>query len=367
MAARPRSTRKKNWPDHVYERGGYYSYVSPVDGVEYGLGRDQVKAFREARAANNHLAAQRGELALVDRIVGGTETVSAWLDEYEKILAKRKLAEATRRFNRSLLNIIRRSTIGSEVIKRVSTRQISDVIKTRTDKGQDRMALALWSCMFDVFKEAEGAGRIDRGHNPVEVATRPQPEVKRARLTLDMFNGIYAAALKLDPWVSNSMAMALVSTKSRDEIAEMQFPDAHDGKLWVERGKTGARVCIPLELRLDAIGMSIDDVVRRCRDDVVSRWMIHHTKPRTKSKPGERVWIDTITKGFRRALKASGVTWQAGKAPPSFHEIRSLSIRLWEEQRGAAFAQAMAGHRNADTTAIYLDVRGAEWTEIKIA
>ncbi|KEA52907.1 integrase [Mangrovibacter sp. MFB070] len=48
--------------------------------------------------------------------------------------------------------------------------------------------------------------------------------------------------------------------------------------------------------------------------------------------------------------------------PPSFHEIRRLSGRLHEEQRGKDFAQKLFGHRSEKMTEKYLDVREKVFT-----
>lgn len=42
--------------------------------------------------------------------------------------------------------------------------------------------------------------------------------------------------------------------------------------------------------------------------------------------------------------------------PPTFHELRSLSIRLYHDQ--GIDAQALAGHNSEDMTSVYRDVRG---------
>ncbi|MDP1594291.1 MAG: tyrosine-type recombinase/integrase [Gallionella sp.] len=94
--------------------------------------------------------------------------------------------------------------------------------------------------------------------------------------------------------------------------------------------------------------------------------MIHHQRPRTLSKPGDQVWVDTISKRFSAARDLAGVKGEEGKTPPTFHEIRSLSIRLYTEAYGAEFAQAIAGHKDAAMTAIYRDVRGSEWVQVKV-
>ena len=57
---------------------------------------------------------------------------------------------------------------------------------------------------------------------------------------------------------------------------------------------------------------------------------------------------------------------QKDRTPFTFHEIRSLSERLYKEEFGAEFAQSILGHKNARTTERYDDLRG-EWKVVKVA
>ncbi|MBZ8693840.1 integrase [Escherichia coli] len=50
--------------------------------------------------------------------------------------------------------------------------------------------------------------------------------------------------------------------------------------------------------------------------------------------------------------------------PPSFHEQRSLSERLFREQ--GIDTQILLGHSNQKMTDIYNDVRGKEWKKLVI-
>jgi integrase len=147
----------------------------------------------------------------------------------------------------------------------------------------------------------------------------------------------------------------------------MLFADVKDGFLFVEQEKTKQKLRIPVTVRNDALGMSIEDVVKRCRDAVVSKNMIHHARSLRVRKPGDAVDKDDITRLFQKAREASKITWEKGRTAPSFHEIRSLSARLYAEQYGKDFAQAILGHKSASMTAMYRDTRGAEWTEVKFA
>ncbi|MFP4607437.1 MAG: tyrosine-type recombinase/integrase, partial [Thiohalospira sp.] len=168
-------------------------------------------------------------------------------------------------------------------------------------------------------------------------------------------------AARLDPWVQRAMELALVSGQPRDVIAAARFDQIEDGAWWCHRPKTDVQIMIPLELRLEAVGWSLDDVVRACRDRVVSRRLIHHTRPRTKSSPGDPVHKDTISRRFARARELAGIT---GPNPPTFHEIRSLAEWLYSDQ--GIDTQALLGHRDPRTTAIYHDRRGSEWVRVKV-
>ncbi len=48
--------------------------------------------------------------------------------------------------------------------------------------------------------------------------------------------------------------------------------------------------------------------------------------------------------------------------PPTFHELLSLSIRLYHDQ--GINAQALAWHKSADMTSVYRDVRGDELVKV---
>lgn len=98
---------------------------------------------------------------------------------------------------------------------------------------------------------------------------------------------------------------------------------------------------------------------------VVSRYLVHHGKSMGQAKAGEPVHPQTITAAFREARDLAGVKVEEGKTPPTYHELRSLGIRLYKQQ--SYDPQALAGHKDAATTAVYTDGRGAEWVDVAAA
>ncbi len=81
-----------------------------------------------------------------------------------------------------------------------------------------------------------------------------------------------------------------------------------------------------------------------------------------QTRLGDPVHPQTITSAFREARELAGIVTPEGKTPPTYHELRSLGIRLYQQQ--GYDPQALAGHKDAATSAIYKDSRGAEWIDV---
>ncbi len=380
MAGRRKQRNRDGWPDYLYETSGYYYWRHPVTRENFGLGRDLAKAKAQAAEANILVAGLRDKARLVDRITGNdSRTVSALLVRFVEDMARRNLAANTLKTKRSMIKRIE-DKWGSRPYSTIDTAAIDDFLREFVTAGKKRMAQSFRSFLIEVGNKAIAIGWAQ--HNPALVTEATPVQVKRARITLEDFIAIHDSAIKhCDPWTPRAMELALLTAQRRDDIGSWVRDDVRDGSLWVEQGKSEnieargegmqTRLAIPLALRMTVTtgsGRLIDwilkDIITGCwSDKVASRYLIHHSRPRTHSKPGDPVFKDTITKGFARARDASGLKWE-GKEPPTFHEIRSLSIRLWRDIRGKDFAQAIAGHKQASTTDIYADERG-NWVLLK--
>lgn len=369
MAPRRRSSGKKGWPANLYERGGYFSWRHPISREEFGLGRDKHAAFAQAVEANLHVANLRGKPRLIDKLTGTADrSVSKWDEKYQAMLAEGDYAAVTLKSYKSLGKRMVTMLEPETPLQAITALRISEGLEHIAKiEGKARTAQALRNFMRDSFREARVQGWYV-GENPVMDTKLPvRVEVQRARLSFEIFMQVYETTRFV--WLRNAMALALVSAQRREDVVEAQFPHFRDGGWYCEqqseKSENPHRIFIPLELRLNVFGMSLGDVVSQCRKTgVASRYLVHQTRRRGNSPVGSQIWIDTISRRFHEALMRLGLDW-GDKEPPTFHEIRSLSERLYSEQ-GGVNTQELLGHNDPETTALYHDSRGSEWVRIKV-
>jgi integrase len=361
MAPRQRKPSNRALPPNLRERGGYFSWRNPEDGVEYGLGRDKRSAIAQAVAANMKIAGESPRPTLVDRLSGDeSRTWGKWCTEFETLLAERDSADNTCRTRRSQMNRMRQSFNADMPAAAIDTMAIAAVLKAIKEEGKARTAQAFRTLLIDCFDRMVAQGW--RKDNPARVTDVVTVKVKRARLPFDVFQKLYEATSVI--WLRNAMDLALVTGQDRDSCRNAKFADFREGGWWNERSKTGARIFLPTELRLAATGKSLEDVLRQCRGTgILSHHLIHQTQRGRGSRLGKAMHKDMITRGFTLELAKLGLDW-GGKKPPTFHEIRSLSSRLYKAQ-GDVNPQELLGHKDPRTTAIYTDGRG-EWVKVGI-
>lgn len=143
--------------------------------------------------------------------------------------------------------------------------------------------------------------------------------------------------------------LALVTGQRRSDIAAIGPGHVWDGLLHVEQIKTGTRIALPLDLRLDVLGKSIGDVLDECAS---------YAGPGAtflRRKSGRPLVDASLSARFEEAREGAGLAWQDGH-PPSLHECRSLSERLYRAQ--GVDTRVLLGHKHQSMTDIYNDDRG---------
>jgi len=362
---RRRTANRRGFPDNLYQKtDGYFWYRNPETGKTKGLGRDRATAFREARNANAVLAQKQGS-SLVDWVLGGdAKTLTEWMKDYEAIYIKtRSPAPNTLAMLRSQMKSINAEDFAKKQLRAITTFDISNFIDKVEAENGPRAAQQRRTALLDIFREATAKGHLDASKNPVTVVRNPKVVVQRDRLSIEQFLAIREQA---SGWLVNAMNLAILSGQRREDVAEAEFKDFRDGYWYLVQGKTKTKLRIPLTLRLNAVGLSLEEVVKQCRDDVVSKYLIHHTTGNTARSLGRKVDLSAISNQFADARTRAGIVPNDGRTPPTFHEIRSLSERLYEKEYGGKFTQKLLGHKSEKMTAVYHDVRGSDWIDVAV-
>lgn len=377
MAARPRSHNISipNLYCKLDKRTGkvYWQYKHPISGRFHSLGTDEAEARQVASEANTIIAEQRTRqiLSVNEKIARMREsrefiTVTTWLDRYLAIQQERletgdiKLNSVKQK--KKPVELLRQHS-GMMYLKDITTLEIAEVVDMVKAQGYNRMAQVVRTTLIDVFKEAQHAGHVPPGYNPAQATRQPRNRVIRERLSLDEWKAIYAAAEHHPPYLQCAMLLAVVTGQRIGDISRMKFTDIWDDMLHVEQEKTGSKVALPLSLRCEALNISLREVVAKCRDAVVSKYLVHFRHSTSQATRGDKVSASSITTTFKKARNRSGLSWPDGKAP-TFHEQRSLSERLYEVQ--GIDTQKLLGHKSPQQTARYHDDRGKDWTVIAV-
>lgn len=359
MMGRVRSRARAGWPDNLYPNRDGFKYRNPVSGKEKWMGKDRARAFEAARKLNALLVKGND---LVDKVVAKTETIADAIRVFRaEDMPGRDWAPATATVYESVLNRIEKR-VGDKEVAKFGVRECADFIKEVTESPRSRQQFRL--VLGWVLACAVEDGWIEI--NPALQTRKAVHKRQRQRLTQGAYNAIW---LKAAPWLRNAMDLSLLTLLRREDIAGLEFSDVHDGKLWVVPGKTegttGARIRIPVD-------GSLADVIARCRDDVLSPFLVHRLperarpqEKRAKSRTHHTQLLpEQITRAFANVRDDVGIT---GKGAPTFHEIRSLGGALLREQGWTVEqVQALMTHTSPSMTEHYLGGHDVPWTDVSI-
>lgn len=290
------------------------------------------------------------------RIVPRFRTVAEWAEVYGQIVAGRPISDKTKANRRGALRHVVRC-FGSRTVSSVRPHEVSALVRSVALRHPQTAKRVLFETA-DMFNECVNYGWIDR--NPAASVKAPLVRVQRKRLTLDNWRAIKAHAdAHMPPWVGHMLLLALVTGQRRSDVVKMRFDDVWDGYLHIEQAKTGTRLALPTALRLDALGLSLADVIDRCRCyPTASAYLLR----KSNGKPLAHASLSANFEAARQAVlpSVSGI-------PASLHECRSLSERLYRAQ--GIDTKVLLGHKHQAMTDIYNDDRGlsrGKWTTLQL-
>lgn len=374
MAARPRS-HKISIPNlycKLDKRTGkvYWQYKHPLSGRFHSLGTDENEAKQVATEANTIIAEQRTRQILsvnerLERMKGRRSdiTVTEWLDKYISIqedrLQHNELRPNSYRQKGKPIRLFREHC-GMQHLKDITALDIAEIIDAVKAEGHNRMAQVVRMVLIDVFKEAQHAGHVPPGFNPAQATKQPRNRVNRQRLSLPEWQAIFDSVSRRQPYLK---LLALVTGQRLGDICNLKFSDIWDDMLHITQEKTGSKLAIPLNLKCDALNITLREVISQCRDAVVSKYLVHYRHTTSQANRGDQVSANTLTTAFKKAREKCGIKWEQGTAP-TFHEQRSLSERLYREQ--GLDTQKLLGHKSRKMTDRYNDDRGKDWIIVDI-
>lgn len=353
MNAARRTKRRQAWPRGMYEpRPGYFLWRHP-DGRSFALGSIPLAhAIHQSIQANAHIYAVAP--TLVDRMTGITNTVTELLGQVPKA-TNPNTSKSHRSIDKKIVAALGRRSVGD-----VTVAECAALIEGEAGTGRARSAQSLRSRLSAVFARGIQLGWCET--NPAVPTANPKVVVQRGRLTLESFRSIYEAAPQVNEWLQHAMRLALITGQDRQTVAGLKrtMVSTIDGErvLIVQRSKTAATnkpVAIPLRLRLDDLGWSLEEALAH-RTGVVSPYFLHHVEPHGNAPAGTAVFVDRISKAFTGARVLAGI---ADDGAPTFHELRSLSKRLYEKQ-GGVNTKTLLGHASDRAANLYADPRGVE-------
>lgn len=311
-----------------------------------------------------HALAQEGSAVLPARPALVQRTLNDWLVIYEGLLAQRGYDPQTIKNRRSNLVHVRRLW-GNQPLREIRPRHISEALQPMLP---DRASTARRICdeLRDIFLEAVANDWCDV--NPVLNMRKPQGKVKRKRLSLETWSGMRdLAQTHRQRWVLPMLLLALVTAQRRADLGKMRFDDVWDGHLHIEQQKKagkdyGARVALPLTLRLDVVGLTLAEVIETCRSYAPAGPTL------LRKSDGKAIELSSLSTRFNELIRAvEGAGAYREREWPSLHEVRSLSERLYRQQ--GIQTQRLLGHKNQEMTDKYNDDRGLsalEWKHLSL-
>lgn len=296
--------------------------------------------------------------ATVGRLSPRFRTFSDWIAIYDEILTTRPFGKKTLENRRNSLRYLK-TDLGTETISSIKPHQVAQLVR-RIHAVHPSTARRILIEARDCFGEALVYGWIDS--NPAAAVRHMPARIQRKRLSFEDWKAIHTYAEKnLPPWVPRMMVLALVTGQRRGDLVKMRFADAYDGYLHIVQQKTGTKLRLPLALRLDVIDTSIGEAIEACRGYARGDEFL------LRKSTGKPLTLCSLSARFETAREEAQGIYTGEGAPPSLHECRSLSERLYRAQ--GISTKDLLGHRHQQMTDVYNDDRGltaGNWTTLEI-
>jgi len=294
----------------------------------------------------------------IGRVSPKYRTFGEWAVTYRKVVAAKPITDKTKANRASSLSHIV-SYMGDRVISGIKPHEVAEMV-LETHAVHPQKAKRILIETRDAFNEALNYGWVDR--NPALSVKAPVIRVQRKRLALDQWWAILCYSINHQPpWVSRMLALAIITGQRRSDLVKMRFDDVWDGHLHIEQAKTGTRLALPIALPLGVVGLTLEQIIDDCR----TYYAAGADGYLLRKHNGEQLGDASLSARFEEARE--GALGDLGPNPPSLHECRSLSERLYRVQ--GINTMTLLGHKHQAMTDVYNDDRGltrGEWKTLTL-
>ena len=380
---RPRSKKYRDLPEGLYFKKAKGYVFHRVDNTWKSLGHDKSRAIAMARRYN---ATYRVDPELVHPINPTNISApnkraalkfSVFLERIgERYKSEEKPSEKTLSYFLSRIHKLN-ALIGKKPGISIDLSDVNLVLETYA-AGKSNEVYNRWiAFMAKVFDYA-----VDESvmlENPARKKKRkPKQDKARNRLTLSDYMKIRNIA---PPWLRIAMDLSLETTHSRAEICNLKYRDIEMldqpveedglevfGYLRIHRQKVkkqeASRVVIP-------VTRSLLNIIEQSRDKLTSPYLVHRRAEKDSNEMSKscdhvtQVNKEYLSKRFTYFRDKAGVLKELPKEErPTFHEIRALSIHLYD--KAGYDPQARAAHTDSRSTKVYKEGH-EKWVQVPAA
>lgn len=364
--ARPRTRKNKDLPPNLYRGGNNtWRYRHPLTGKYHGMGPDKAKAINAARKLNDLLIPATDLVSIVIGEVNFGEFSQKFLAEKRRKDGRPLSENSLRTYRHSLNRCAAWDQLALSSINLLMVNKLLDSLPAST-------SIETRSLLRQIFDLAISKGLVV--DNPAAQTIKRHRIKQRKRHTLE---GLDAIRNVSPQWLKNAIDIAMLTTQRRIDIINMKWSDIKEGFLHVAQEKTTDNPEDSFDILEGAgyVRIKINDelqrVLNRCKDNVVSPYIIHRV-PKGKTKNRDQTkehWTQVeaqyVSREFLKAVKLSNAYPELnGRQLPSFHEIRALSIHL--HKKAGKSAQTLAGHATEKMTEVYASGHEIIWNDADV-
>lgn len=349
MNPRPRGKKASGLPPNLYTRNGgrNFIYRRPDDGSWHGMGTDRLQAIQAAKQLNSLLMEGTD---LVRTVMGSAQTLNEFLEYYEsEVLPPRELANTTL----SQFRVRKRqiaAAFGERDIDSITLRDISGFLEKMPPRSSNQTRQHL----VDIFAHAAAKGLV-----PENIVALTLPRVDKKKRKRHTVEGLKKIREHSPTWLQNAIDLCLITAQRREDIVAMRFDDVKDDGLYVTQIKTKKHSDAGwIKFRLTP---QLAAIISRCRDNVVSPYLIHRHPERidAKQRASKTHWTAVepgyLSHAFKDARDAAKAYPDMGpEEQPGFHQVRALALHLYKKA-GKKLEQRkkIAGHSQEQMTKNY--------------